>query len=231
MRQPCIYLPDYTTLLLALSEENSCFFLILTFFKITFHQRLFSLIFYNATGIFVFGQHFFRHLDKRIGIHRTPRENIGSFHQRQHRTFLHFSLFSNGNSTYNSLPGFNFRKINEQLAIHSLSLYHSAESTVMPAFCPNVKIINQRFAIYGYVKDTESLTISFFTAPSTMPRLCKIEFYTIASRFGYRETIVKMMASETKTLEKRPITCTMYRIESCTLACLIGRDRIELFSP
>ena len=67
------------------------------------------------------------------------------------------------------------------MPLFSFDIYDTLQGTKIACLCPWVKVINYCFAIDSHIKDTNTFVVVFFTTAFTMPRLDKIEFYTIVT--------------------------------------------------
>ena len=67
------------------------------------------------------------------------------------------------------------------MPILSLGIYDTLQGTKIACLCPWVKVVNDCFAIDSHIEYTNTFIVIFFTTVFTMPRLDKIEFYTIVT--------------------------------------------------
>ena len=67
------------------------------------------------------------------------------------------------------------------MPILSLGIYDTLQGTKIACLCPWVKVVNDCFAIDSHIEYTNTFIVICFTAVFTMPRLDKIEFYTIVT--------------------------------------------------
>ena len=67
------------------------------------------------------------------------------------------------------------------MPILSLGIYDTLQGTKIASLSPWVKVINYCFVIDSHIEYTNTFIVIFFTTVFTMPRLDKIEFYTIVT--------------------------------------------------